>query len=82
MRDGAAELLFVGRENLDALPPARDGDIPLLRIRCSAHGGVAKENVIHGLALRAVGCDRVAPKKLPIGMRQRATVGQRDRTLI
>ncbi len=50
-RDGAAEFFLVGGENLDALPTPRDGDIPLLRIRCGAHGGIAKENVIHGLAL-------------------------------
>ena len=49
--DGTAQLLFVGGENSDAISPARDGDIPLLRVRRGTHGGITKENVIYGLAL-------------------------------
>jgi hypothetical protein len=37
-----AQLLLVGRENADAAPPARDGDIPLLRVRRGLDGGIGK----------------------------------------
>ena len=46
-----AQLLLVRRENADATPPARNGDIPLLRVGCGLDGGIGKENVIHRLAL-------------------------------
>ena len=50
-----AELLLVRRENADAAPPARDGHIPLLRIRRCFDGGIRKKDVIHRLALRTIG---------------------------
>src|ERR1039457_6640871 len=45
------ELLLVRRENADATPPARNSDIPLLRVRCGLHGRIGKQNVIYRLAL-------------------------------
>lgn len=45
------QLLLVRRENADAAPPARNGDIPLLRVGCGLDGGIGEQNVIHRLAL-------------------------------
>jgi hypothetical protein len=45
------QLNFIRRENTDAAPPARNGDIPLLRAGSGLDGGIGKENVIHRLAL-------------------------------
>ena len=81
-RDGVAEFFLVGGKNFDAFPTARDGHIPLLRVRRGANGGIGKKDVIHGLALRAIRRDGVAAKKLPICGRQRAAVGQFDRALV
>ena len=39
-----AELVLVGGEYPDAAPPARDGHIPLLRIRRRLNGGIRKED--------------------------------------
>jgi hypothetical protein len=47
----AAELLFVGGENGDALPSTGDRDIPLLSICGRPHGRIRKQDVIHRLAL-------------------------------
>lgn len=46
-----AQLNFIRRENSDAAPPARNGDIPLLGIGSRLDGGIGKEDVIHRLAL-------------------------------
>ena len=45
------QLLLVRREYADAAPPARNGDIPLLRVGSRFDGGIGKENVINRLAL-------------------------------
>ena len=73
-----AQLLLVGREYADATPPARDGHIPLLRIRRRLDCGIRKENVIHRLALRAVGRDRVAGQELAEAFVQYAAICQFD----
>jgi hypothetical protein len=39
------------RENADAAPPARNGHISLLRVRCLLYCGIGKQDVIHGFAL-------------------------------
>ena len=41
-----AQLLLVWREDVDAISPARNGHIPLLRVRRGIHGGIGKQNVI------------------------------------
>ena len=55
--DGLGELRFVGGEDADAFAPARNGDVPLLGVCGGAGSGVGKEDVLHSLALRAVGRD-------------------------
>ena len=37
-----AQLLLVRRENADTAPPARNRDIPLLRVRRGLDGGIRK----------------------------------------
>src|SRR5260221_11569507 len=54
-RNIIAQLLFVWCENADASPPARNGYIPLLRVRRGFHGGIGEQDVIHRLALGSVG---------------------------
>ena len=46
-----AQLNFIRRENADAAPPARNGDIPLLGVGSRLDGGIGKKNVIHSFAL-------------------------------
>ena len=46
-----AQLNFVRRENADAAPPARNGDIPLLGVGSRLDGRIGKKNVIHCFAL-------------------------------
>lgn len=64
--NGAPKLQFVGRENLNALSSARNRHIPLLRIGRSPNRGVAEQDMIYCLALRTVGRDGIAAKKLAI----------------
>ncbi len=45
------QLLLIRGENADAAPPARNGNMPLLRIRCGLDGGIGEQNAIHRLAL-------------------------------
>ena len=45
------QLLFVRREDADASPPARNGHIPLLRVRRGLDGRVGEQDVIHRFAL-------------------------------
>ena len=45
------ELLFVRGEDADAAAPARDRDIPLLRVRRGLDGRIGEQDVIHSLAL-------------------------------
>lgn len=61
-----SELIFIGRQNLNALSASRDRDIPLLRVRRSADGGIGKRHMIDSFPLRSVRCDGVAAEKLPI----------------
>ena len=67
--DRLPELLAISRVDLDALPPARNGDIPLLRVSGCPHPRIGEEDVIDGLPLRAVGCHRVAALELPVVQR-------------
>jgi hypothetical protein len=46
-----SQFLLVPREDLDALLASRDGDIPLLRVRGCANGGIRKQHMIDCLAL-------------------------------
>lgn len=71
-----AQLLFVRREDSDATPPARNGHIPLLRVGRGLYGGIRKQNIIHRLALRAVGRDSVAGEKLAETFVQDAAIGE------
>jgi chromosome condensin MukBEF complex kleisin-like MukF subunit len=50
----SAELLLVGREDLDAFPAARNCDVPLLRVRGGANCRVGEQDVIDSLPLRAI----------------------------
>src|SRR6202049_2433216 len=61
-----SELIFIGRENLDALTASRNRDIPLLRVRRSADGGIGKQHMIDSFLLRSVRRDGLPAKKLPI----------------
>jgi len=45
------KLLLVRRENADAAPPARNGHIPLLSVRCGLDRRIGKQDVIYGFAL-------------------------------
>ena len=49
--DILAKLLLVRREDADAAPPARNGHIPLLRVRRGLDGRIGEQDVIHRLAL-------------------------------
>ena len=49
--DILTKLLLVRRENANAAPPARNGHIPLLRVRCRLDRRIGKQDVIHGFAL-------------------------------
>src|ERR1700736_2415720 len=71
---GIPELIFIRRENLDALSASRNRDIPLLRVRRSANGGIREQHVIDSFSLRSVRCDCVAAKKLSIVRRKDATI--------
>ena len=44
-----AKLLLVRGEDADAAPPARNGHLPLLRVRRWLDGGIREQDVIHGL---------------------------------
>src|ERR1700680_2381311 len=61
-----SELIFIGRENLDALSASRNRDIPLLRVRRSADGGIGKQHMIDSFPLGSIRRDRVPAKKLSI----------------
>ena len=49
--DVLTKLLLVRRENANAAPPARNGHIPLLRVRRRLDRRIGKQDVIHRLAL-------------------------------
>src|SRR5580692_7283371 len=69
-----SQLNFVRREDSDAAPTARNGDIPLLSVGCRLDSGIGKKNVIHRLALRTIGRDRIAGKKFPKTFIQNAAI--------
>ena len=75
-RDILTKLLLVRRENADAAPSARNGDIPLLRVRCRLNGRIGEQDVIHRFALRTVGRDSVARQKLAETFVQDAAISQ------
>ena len=79
--DVLAQLLFVGREDSDAAPPARDGYIPLLRVGRSLDRRVGEQNVIHRPSLRTVRRDGVAKQEFTETFVQYATVVQFDATV-
>ena len=64
-RDVFAQLLFIRREDADTTSPARDGHIPLLRVRGGLDSGVREEDIIHRLPLRTVRRYGVAGEELP-----------------
>lgn len=74
-----AKVLFVGREDLDAFSPSGNRDVPLLRVRGGAHGGIRKQDVINCLTLRTVRRDCVSALKLPIMWRQNPAVFEANR---
>src|SRR5438105_8563717 len=80
-RNVLAKLVFVGRENLDALAPARNRDVPLPVVGCRFDGGIGEQNVIHGLALSGIGSDRVATNELAIILRQHPPILQRNSSI-
>src|SRR5208282_2684866 len=49
--DILTKLLLVRRENVNTAPPARNGHIPLLSVRCGLDRRIGKQDVIHGFAL-------------------------------
>jgi len=69
-----SQLSLVRREDLDALSASRDGDIPLLRVRRSANGGIGEQHMIDCLALRSIRRDGIPTEKLPIMRRKDAPV--------
>ena len=69
-----SELIFIGRENLDALSASRNRDIPLLRVRRSADGGIGKQHMIDSFPLRSVRHAGVPAKKLPIIRREDTSI--------
>src|ERR1035441_7566687 len=70
------QLNFIRRENADAAPPARNGDIPLLGVGSRLDGGIGKEDVIHRFALRTVGRDGVAGQKFTKAFVQDTSIGK------
>ena len=74
--DILAKLLLVRREDADAVPSARNGHIPLLRVRRQLDGRIGEQEVIHRLALRTVGCDCVGGNKFAERSVQDASIGQ------
>src|SRR5258706_2948942 len=70
------QLNLVRRENADAAPTARNGDIPLLRIGCGLNGGIRKQDVIYSLALRPVGRYCVTGEELTKSLLQCPAVSQ------
>jgi hypothetical protein len=80
-RDILAELLFVRGKNADATSPAGNGHIPLLRVSRSLDGRIRKQDVIHRLALRTVGRNGVARKKLAKARIQDPAVTQFNPTI-
>jgi hypothetical protein len=74
--DILSKLLLVRRYDEDAAPPARNRHVPLLRVRRRLDGRIGEQNIIHRLALRTVGRDRVAGKKLAEAFVQNATISQ------
>ena len=73
-----AKLDFIRRENLHALAPARNRDIPLLLIRRGFDRRIREQDVIHGLALGGVGRDGVAAHELAVIFRQHPAIIQSD----
>src|SRR5438445_2139634 len=51
--DILAQLLLVRREDADATSPARNGHIPLLRVRRGLDGRIGKQDVIRGVSRNA-----------------------------
>ena len=54
-----AQTFLVGRENDGLFSPARNRDIPLVRVRRRTISRIGEQNGIHRLALRSVGGDRI-----------------------
>ena len=76
--DGCGELRFVSGEDADAFASAGNRDVPLLGVCCGAGGGVGKDDVLDGLALRTIGRDGVASRELPELGRNDSSVFERD----
>jgi hypothetical protein len=51
------KLLLVRRENANAAPPARNGHIPLLRVRRRLDRRIGKQDIIHGFGDCSIGID-------------------------
>src|SRR3984893_12287038 len=75
-----SELIFIGRENLDALSTSRNRDIPLLRVRRSADGGIGKQHMIDSFPLASVRWGCVPAEKVSIVRRKDATIRQPNRS--
>jgi uncharacterized protein YndB with AHSA1/START domain len=57
--DRLSQLLLIRREDLNALSASRDRDIPLLRARRRANGGIGEQDMIDCLALRSIRRDGI-----------------------
>ena len=75
-RDVLAQLFLVRGEDADSAPSTRDGHIPLLCVGRGLDGGVREQDVIHSLALRAVGRDGIAGQKLTKAGVQNPAIGE------
>ena len=80
-RDAPAQLRLVGREDMNAFAAPRNGDVPLLIIRGGAHRRIGEQDVINRLALRSVGCDRVAADELAEVRFQHPAIAQLNATV-
>ena len=74
--DVLAQLLLVRREDADATTTAGNGHIPLLRVGRGLDGRVGEQDVIHSLALRAVGRDGIAGQELAKAGVQNPAIGE------
>jgi len=76
--DVFAELVLVGSEDADTISALGDADVPLLGVGGGFDGRVGEQDVVHGLALGAVGGDGVAGLEFPEGRIESTAVGEGD----
>jgi len=69
--DVGSQFRLVVRENHDPFPPPRDGDIPLVAVRCHAAARIRKKHSVNRLALRGIRRDGIAAIKQPLSWGER-----------